>query len=175
MCPVELHHEPSAPARLSLLPIETRLRGLALSELRSRDEVLAARAAGDRQSGRAGKALQAVTRTQRVSVEVARALGFWSDDQPDDNPTLSDDGMVEVPAWRHALINYPHPLLRRGLVVIDTPGLNAIGAEPELTLGLLPSAHATVFVLAADTGVTQVRPGDLARPPRPTCSSASSC
>jgi hypothetical protein len=40
-------------------------------------------------------------------------------------------------------------------VVIDTPGLNAIGAEPELTLGLLPSAHAVVFVLAADTGVTR--------------------
>jgi hypothetical protein len=40
-------------------------------------------------------------------------------------------------------------------VVIDTPGLNAIGAEPELTLGLLPSAHATVFILGADTGVTK--------------------
>jgi hypothetical protein len=63
--------------------------------------------------------------------------------------------MVEVPAWRHALLNVPHPLLRRGLVVVDTPGLNAIGAEPELTLSLLPSAHATVFVLAADTGVTK--------------------
>ena len=60
-----------------------------------------------------------------------------------------------MPAWRHALINYPHPLLQRGLVVLDTPGLNAIGAEPELTLSLLPSAHATVFILAADTGVTK--------------------
>jgi hypothetical protein len=60
-----------------------------------------------------------------------------------------------VPAWRHAVINYPHPLLQRGLVVIDTPGLNAVGAEPELTLGMLPSAHAVVFVLAADTGVTR--------------------
>ena len=60
-----------------------------------------------------------------------------------------------MPAWRHALINYPHPLLKRGLVVLDTPGLNAIGAEPELTLGLLPSAHATVFLLGADTGVTK--------------------
>jgi hypothetical protein len=60
-----------------------------------------------------------------------------------------------VPAWRHALINYPHPLLRQGLVVLDTPGLNAIGAEPELTLGLLPTAHATVFILGADTGVTK--------------------
>jgi hypothetical protein len=63
--------------------------------------------------------------------------------------------LVEVPAWRHALINYPHPLLKQGLVVLDTPGLNAIGAEPELTLSLLPTAHATVFILGADTGVTK--------------------
>jgi hypothetical protein len=53
------------------------------------------------------------------------------------------------------VINYPHPLLQRGLVVIDTPGLNAVGAEPELTLGLLPAAHAIVFLLAADTGVSR--------------------
>jgi hypothetical protein len=39
--------------------------------------------------------------------------------------------------------------------VLDTPGLNAIGAEPELTLSLLPTAHATVFILGADTGVTK--------------------
>jgi hypothetical protein len=45
--------------------------------------------------------------------------------------------------------------LQQGLVILDTPGLNAIGAEPELTLSLLPSAHAVLFILAADTGVTQ--------------------
>jgi hypothetical protein len=94
-------------------------------------------------------------RTKAVSLREARDLGFWSDDRPEDNPPQIADGLVEVPAWRHALINYPHPLLRRGLVVLDTPGLNAIGAEPELTLGLLPSAHAAVFVLGADTGVTK--------------------
>ena len=33
--------------------------------------------------------------------------------------------------------------------MLDTPGLNAIGTEPELTLGLLPQAHATVFILGA--------------------------
>ena len=48
-----------------------------------------------------------------------------------------------------------HPLLEQGLVILDTPGLNAIGAEPELTLSLLPNAHAVLFILAADTGVTQ--------------------
>ena len=63
--------------------------------------------------------------------------------------------MVEVPRWRHAMINFPHPLLKQGLVILDTPGLNAIGTEPELTLSLLPSAHAVLFLLAADTGVTK--------------------
>ena len=155
MCPVELHHTPSTPPRLSLLPIETRLRGLSLSDLRRRDDPWHHVPLETDNPQALAEALQAVTRTQRVSVETATALGLWSDEHPDDNPPQGPDGLVEVPAWRHALINYPHPLLRRGLVVIDTPGLNAIGAEPELTLGLLPTAHATVFVLAADTGVTK--------------------
>jgi len=33
--------------------------------------------------------------------------------------------------------------------------LNALGAEPELTLNLLSSAHAVIFVLSADAGVTK--------------------
>ena len=59
------------------------------------------------------------------------------------------------PAWRHALINYPHPLLKSGLVILDTPGLNALGTEPELTLTMIPNAHAVLFLLAMDTGVTK--------------------
>ena len=155
MCPVELFHAAGTPPRLSLLPIETRLRGLSLSDLRKRDETWQHVPLEIDNPEALARALQAVTRTQRVSVETATALGLWCAEQPENNPPQAADGTVEIPAWRHALINYPHPLLRRGLVVIDTPGLNAIGAEPELTLGLLPSAHATVFVLAADTGVTK--------------------
>jgi hypothetical protein len=69
--------------------------------------------------------------------------------------SIAEDGTVEIPRWRHAIINFPHPLLQQGLVILDTPGLNAIGTEPELTLSLLPNAHAVLFILAADTGVTQ--------------------
>lgn len=155
MCPVELRFDAAQPPRLALLPIETRLRGLSLAELRPRDVHWQCVPLDPRNSDTLVNALAAVTRTQLVSVEQAAALGFWSDERPEDNPPRTADGSVEVPAWRHALINYPHPLLERGLVVIDTPGLNAIGAEPELTLGLLPSTHAVVFVLAADTGVTR--------------------
>lgn len=101
------------------------------------------------------QAFEKVSEVRRVPVEEARALGFWHDDAPEDNPIAGADGLVEVPRWRHALINIAHPLLKQGLVILDTPGLNAIGAEPELTVNLIPQAHAVVFILAADTGVTK--------------------
>jgi len=68
---------------------------------------------------------------------------------------LAEKGTIEIPVWRHALINYPHPLLKSGLVVIDTPGLNTMGAEPELTLSIIPNAHAVLFLTATDTGITK--------------------
>ena len=155
MCPVELAWDSEEPASLMLLPIETRLDGLSLTELRPQRRSWKVVPLQVRDPEQLAQSLLEVTRTSFVSKGQARALGFWDDAQPDDNPPLDDSGRVEVPAWRHALINYPHPLLKQGLVVLDTPGLNAIGAEPELTLSLLPSAHATVFILGADTGVTK--------------------
>lgn len=155
MCTVELAWEPSEAPELSLLPIATRLDGLSLAELALRPEAWLRVPLDPDSPERLSEALTQVTRAEFVSQEQARALGFWNDEQPADNPPMDDEGRVEVPAWRHARINYPHPLLKRGLVVLDTPGLNAIGAEPELTLSLLPSAHAVVFVLGADTGVTK--------------------
>jgi predicted GTPase len=53
------------------------------------------------------------------------------------------------------MVNYPHPLLQAGLTMLDTPGLNALGAEPELTLSVIPNAHAVMYLLATDTGVTR--------------------
>src|SRR3546814_3242895 len=63
-------------------------------------------------------------------------------------------GEVLVPAWRHAMVNFDHPLLRQGLRILDTPGLNALGSEPELTLSMLPNAQAVIFLLSADAGVS---------------------
>ncbi|MEY4563026.1 MAG: hypothetical protein RLZZ618_2303 [Pseudomonadota bacterium] len=155
MCPVELGYDPEESPALALLPIQTRLEGLSLSELRGQARAWTHVPLDISSPDQLAESLQEVMRTQWVSVDDARALGFWSDTTPEDNPPTDDNGRVEVPAWRHAMINFPHPLLKRGLVVLDTPGLNAIGAEPELTLSLLPSAHAMVFILGADTGVTK--------------------
>jgi hypothetical protein len=154
MCPVELGFDPQAAPALALLPIATRLKGVPLSELRNLPKSWTHMPLDAQSPDLLKEALSEVTRTQWVGRQDARDLGFWDDARPHDNPPQDANGRVEVPVWRHALINYPHPLLKQGLVVLDTPGLNALGAEPELTLGLLPSAHATVFILGADTGVT---------------------
>ncbi|HJV63005.1 MAG TPA: dynamin family protein [Albitalea sp.] len=155
MCPVELAYDPEEPPTLSLLPITTRLDGLSLGELRAQPRAWTQLPLNVKSPDELSQALTQVMRTRWVSQDEARTLGFWDDARPSENPPLDEQGRVEVPEWRHALINYPHPLLKQGLVVLDTPGLNAIGAEPELTLSLLPSAHATVFILGADTGVTK--------------------
>jgi hypothetical protein len=155
MCPVELGYDAEDPVGLSLLPIETRLEPTSLVEYRRLPAAWTHIPLDlDNPEGMA-QALGEVMRTRQVSKTDAIALGFWDDERPDDNPPVNAEGEVEVPLWRHARINLPHPLLKRGLVVLDTPGLNAIGTEPELTLGLLPQAHATVFILGADTGVTR--------------------
>ncbi len=155
MCPVEIGYDAGLPPMLALLPIDTRLEAQSLTELRAKPALWTQLPLDPTSPDKLAEALTEVMRTKGVPVETARALGFWHDDAPQDNPPLLADGLVEVPAWRHAAINYPHPLLKRGLVVLDTPGLNAIGAEPELTLSLLPAAHGVVFICGADTGVTK--------------------
>ncbi|WP_374365536.1 dynamin family protein [Piscinibacter sp.] len=155
MCPVELAWDADEPPSLSLLPIDTRLSGQSLGELRNFAKAWKTVKLDVGNPEKLAESLREVMRTSWVTKDQAHELGFWNDETPDENPPLDDMGRVEVPAWRHALINYPHPLLKQGLVVLDTPGLNAIGAEPELTLSLLPTAHATVFILGADIGVSK--------------------
>lgn len=155
MCPTELGYDAEVPPCLRLLPIETRLQTQPLMEWRMVPEKWHRVDLDVNDPAQLAQAFEKVSEVRHVTLDEARALGFWHDDTPEDNPMVGSDGMVEVPRWRHALINIAHPLLKQGLVILDTPGLNAIGAEPELTVNLIPQAHAVVFILAADTGVTK--------------------
>ena len=155
MCPTEMGYDPDVPPCLRLLPIETRLQPQALMERRMAPEKWARIDLDVNNPQQLASALEKVAETRKVTQDEARALGFWHSQAPEDNPVVDAQGMVEVPKWRHALINIAHPLLKQGLVILDTPGLNAIGAEPELTVSLIPQAHAVVFILGADTGVTK--------------------
>ncbi len=155
MCPTELGYDADVPPCLRLLPIETRLQTQALMEWRMVPEKWTRIDLDVNDPSQLAEALEKVAEVRHVTEDEARALGFWHDNSPEDNPRVGADGLIEVPKWRHALINIAHPLLKQGLVILDTPGLNAIGAEPELTVSLIPQAHAVVFILAADTGVTK--------------------
>ncbi len=154
MCPTEIVYDPKVEPCIRLLPIETRKSAITISELKSTNINWTTVPLNLDSADEMADALQEIVRTKTVTVRQAQALGFVSHGDLLRGVELKDGG-VEVPVWRHARINYPHRLLEKGLMVIDTPGLNALGAEPELTLGMLPSAHAILFVLAADTGVTR--------------------
>jgi hypothetical protein len=154
MSPTELFYDEAGGSYIRLLNIETRLESSTLAEFKQMPERWVhfdLNGNSPRQMQEAFKELVAVKKVPR---EVADELGLWNEREAKEqglvNPTV-----VEIPCWRHALISFPHPLLKEGLSILDTPGLNALGTEPELTLNMLPSAQAIIFVLAADTGVTK--------------------
>ena len=155
MCPTELGYDAALVPSLRLLPIETRLEPHSLSHWREESARWTELRIDVDDAEQLAGAMHKVAEVNWVPLGEARALGFWSDDNTEDNPVPDAEGRVEIPRWRHAVLNMPHPLLEQGLVILDTPGLNAIGAEPELTVSLIPQAHAVVFILGADTGVTR--------------------
>lgn len=151
MCPTELFFDPRAErCYIRLLPIESRLEDTSIAQFKRtpRHWLNIPLYPHDPQS--MVEAFTQVARTKAVSVEQAIELGF----QAETLERADGTEQVLVPAWRHALVSFDHPLLRQGLRILDTPGLNALGSEPELTLSMLPNAQAVLFMLSADAGVT---------------------
>ena len=149
MCPTELFFDQQKKQTyIRLLAIETRNDPRPLTEFRDLDDYWIEVSLNTDSADSMAESLRRVTETKLVSAEEAEELGF--------NPEKLDqqEGLVEIPKWRHAMVSFDHPMLMDGLCILDTPGLNALGSEPELTLSLLPSAQAVIFLLAADAGVT---------------------
>lgn len=150
MCPSEILCDPDHPNCLRLLPIQTRRSRAGLARFRRIPRHWQTRPLDPDDPESLREALNEVSSTCWVSEEEAERLGFDTGEQTERDHL----GRVAIPRWRHALISLEHPLLRRGLRIVDTPGLNALGNEPELTLRVLPRAQAIVFLLSADAGVT---------------------
>lgn len=155
MCPTELRYDDHEAPCLKLLPIETRETATTISEYRRAPETWMVMPLDLDSPRNLAETFQQTVMTKPVSRKQAETLGLYRHDVETMAHMLNSDGSVEIPVWRHAIINFPHPMLKQGLVVLDTPGLNALGTEPELTLSMLPNAQAVLFVLAADTGVTK--------------------
>jgi hypothetical protein len=155
MCPTEIHYEEGREPSLKLLPIETRLRTEPLAHFKLTPIEWSTITLDPADPQQMHAALQKLAEVRKVTKSEAEALGLLNTVAGVSALHEDANGMVEVPAWRYAMINFPHPLLKAGLCILDTPGLNALGAEPELTLSSIPNAHAVFFLLATDTGVTK--------------------
>lgn len=165
MCPVEIQgmHQDGPQGRnsLRLLPIATRSMDVSMEKLKTAKSAWQ-HFSWTREDWKERKeAMVRMTETVCVNLEDARKLGLC----PPMNRTPKGLertvcpscglGKVLIPRWRYGVVQMDHPLLNAGLTVLDTPGLNALGAEPELTRQMLSDAHAVLFVLGIDTGLKQ--------------------
>ena len=139
MCPTELFCDvKNEQPYIRMLAIETRLEDMSISEYKQNPEYWTQIALDVESPDSMVEAFKEIVKTKEVSIEKATNLGLYNESahgHQGDQPVS-----VEIPMWRHVLISFPHPLLKQGLVLLDTPGLNAMGSEPELTMDMLPSA-----------------------------------
>ena len=152
MCPTEIYYDANHPETfLKLLPIETRLKSESVHSLKSDESLWQTFPIDSQDSKQISEVLSQLAATKEIDLERAKLLGF---DQKMLESIPNKPNKVIIPVWRHALLSLDSPLLRKGIRFLDTPGLNALGSEPELTISMLPKAQAVIFLLSADAGVT---------------------
>ncbi|MFB2934891.1 dynamin family protein [Aerosakkonemataceae cyanobacterium BLCC-F154] len=67
---------------------------------------------------------------------------------------LEQEKKQAFPDVDYAIVEYPLPLLEKGVEIVDSPGLNDTEARNELSLGYINNCHAILFVLRASQPCT---------------------
>ncbi len=155
MCPTEIFWDAREEPCIKLLPIETRVSDDSITYLKTTPNAWKKFRLNLDSPDHMKETLLKIIEQKEVTQEEAEKFGLFDPEDISMAHDLAKNGTVKIPVWRHGIINYPHPLLKSGLVLIDTPGLNTFGAEPELTLNIIPNAHAILFLTATDTGITK--------------------
>ena len=73
---------------------------------------------------------------------------------PAEAKKLEQDKQQAFPDVDYAVVEYPLPLLEKGIEIIDSPGLNDTEARNELSLGYINNCHAILFVMRASQPCT---------------------
>jgi hypothetical protein len=134
----EVFHVPDERPFVRMLPMETRKRRDSFAALK-RNPVDWVQMRLDPNSPESmSEMATSLTESREVGADEARALGF---DVPEGVTAL------RIPAWRYALINFPHAALQSGLTVYYTPDLALLKSEPEIALRMISSAQSLLFVL----------------------------
>jgi hypothetical protein len=153
-CVTEIRFDRDIKTSIRLLPIETRESPRTFAELANDPTVWTTVLFDADQPESVTRALATLSETRRISLVDAVSWGLHGDGVS----ALTDDDGVKtavVPRWRHAIVNFPHPLLDAGLVILDTPSLSWFAAEPELARHRVESADGVALVLDITEGVTK--------------------
>ncbi len=160
-CVTELRFDRDIETSVRCLPIETRESPRTFAELAEDSSTWHSIPFDADKPKSVAAALATLSETRFVSMADAVAWGLHNEGAGKSKsvknvPQPSADAtQVEVPRWRHAIVNFPHPLLDSGLVILDTPGLAAFLAEPELARNRLPRADAALLVLDVSEEMTK--------------------
>ncbi len=155
MCSTEFYWNPNEEPCIKLLPISTRRTEDTLAYLKTTPNVWQKHQLHIGDDDEMQEAFGKLSEQLEVSHSEAISLGLWNADDKTMVSSSDKEGFIKVPLWRHAMINYPHPVLKNGLVIFSTPGLDKLNAEPELMLNNMQSSDAAIFITPADTGVTE--------------------
>jgi replication fork clamp-binding protein CrfC len=73
---------------------------------------------------------------------------------PDESRQLEIQNKHAFPNVSHAVVEYPLPLLEKGIEIVDSPGLNDTEARNEVSLSYINNCHAILFVFRASQPCT---------------------
>ena len=139
LCATEIFHDPSESPYVRVLPMETRKREESIAALRrSPVDWVTMRLNADSPESLA-EATQSLMEARTVSREEVQSLNL--------SDLALEGDTVTIPAWRYALINLPHPVLKSGLIALYGPGPQMLAIEPEVAMRLASSAQSLLMVL----------------------------
>ena len=139
LCATEIYHDPSESPYVRVLPMDTRKKQQSIAALRRNPiEWVTMRLNPDSPES-VSEAMHSLIESRTVSVEEAKSLNLTNVEHTGDE--------VSIPAWRYALINIPHPMLKSGLTALYSPSLHMLSAEPEVALRIASNAQSLLMVL----------------------------
>ena len=107
MCPTELQWKSGDQPEIRLLPIESRKTNASITELKRYPEEWQVRPLDTRSAESLQAALAQVGETRLVTQQEAEELGFPINENGDGGIRPDADGKLEIPRWRHAIIQFP--------------------------------------------------------------------
>ena len=142
LCATEIFHDPSESPYVRVLPMETRKREDSIATLRRSPVDWITMRLNPESPESIAEATRSLMESRAVSVDEAKSLTLT-------NVERSGDAVM-IPAWRYALINLPHPMLKSGLIALYSPGSQMLAAEPEVAMRIAASAQSLLMVLGRE-------------------------